>query len=81
MQATVIIVPTVTAVLVRRRRNSRVFANARVTSSSDDVGFHLASLLQSDARAYGSVAEHERCVFVGDIRVTTFHTQSYKNRL
>jgi hypothetical protein len=36
--------------------------------------FPSSSPLQSDARAYVSVAEHERHVFVGDIRVTTFHT-------
>jgi hypothetical protein len=37
--------------------------------------FPSNSPLQSDARAYASVAEHERHVFVGDVRVTTFHTK------
>jgi hypothetical protein len=38
--------------------------------------FPSSSPLQSDARAYASVAEHERHVFVGEVRVTTFHTHS-----
>jgi hypothetical protein len=42
----------------------------------DDLSFHLVPPLQSDARAYASVADHERYVFVGDVRVTTFHTYS-----
>jgi hypothetical protein len=38
--------------------------------------FPSSSPLQSDAHAYASVAEHERHVFVGDVRVTTFHIHS-----
>jgi hypothetical protein len=46
-----------------------------ICKQSDDLSFR-SSPLQSDARAYASVAEHEGHVFVGDIRVTTFHTHS-----
>jgi hypothetical protein len=50
-----------------------------ICKPSDDLSFHLVHRC-NQMRAYASVAEHERHVFVGDVRVTTFRTHSSKGR-
>jgi hypothetical protein len=74
MQATVIIAPTTITALVPWRWHGRVLACARIASSRS-ANHPTISVSISFA-----VAQRERHVFVGDVRVTTFHTHHRKTK-
>jgi len=80
MQATVIIAPTITTAFVRRvgtaESSHTIVLPLHNLQAIRRSQFPPSSPLQSHARAYASVAEYEGHVFVGDVRVTTFHTHS-----
>ena len=68
IRATVTIVPTITTAFVRRRHRSRVMRSCchfTTCKLSDDISFHLPH--RCNLRAYASVAEHKRLIFVGDV--------------
>jgi hypothetical protein len=46
-----------------------------IRKPSDDLSFHLVHRCNR-MRPLTRAAEHERHVFVSDVRVTTFHTRS-----
>lgn len=80
--ATVNVAPAIAKTLARRRGHGRVLAYARIASSRSasqpTISGSIEFTVAINAWAYASVAEQGCCVFVADVRVTTFHTLSKK---